>query len=276
MKKYLSTELIHNTIAMKRRRLIAKMAAGSIGFATIGSKANGRGVEDQSAEEVGLSSKIKSLVREGKISEAKKIAEHHNIEHTFGKEELKLPYGKQTDRTKINPTDYLNKSNSTVTLFTTYDRDDPQGDEIHFVNLLADMDNQYWDLLSEAPPKDGMAVTWSDSYFQPVEQSQSNFNPTLDTQYIDYQDYKRYGVWAKIDDQGHVEDVLGNDNLQVQFDTEIEKLDDNNKYNVNAEYLHNWNTGGFYKISEFSLGRLGIDFSGSSVDDWRIEKTNKV
>lgn len=138
------------------------------------------------------------------------------------------------------------------------------------------MDNKYWDLLDSADPKDGLAITWSDTYWQPVSQSASNWFAFGDTQYIKYKDYKQHGVWAKVKDQKHVKNNLGNANLNVGFSTELEKLDHTNEYNINAEYLHNWNFGGVYWVSGFNLGPFGLNLNGLNLDDWRLKTTEKI
>lgn len=200
---------------------------------------------------------------EGRVTEAQRMAEFHDVDYMHSK--------KKTTEDEFSTEDYLNKGNSELNLWLYYDEGDKK-----IVTVYAEMDNKYWDLLDSADPKDGLAVTWSDTYWQPVSQSASNVTLFGDTQYIEYEDYKTHGVWAKVDDQDHVEDVIGDDNINVGFTTELEKLDDTNEYNINAEYMHNWNLGGLYWISSFSLGPVGLNLSGINIDDWRLETTEKI
>lgn len=155
---------------------------------------------------------------------------------------------------------------------------DSQNDPIYKVWATANLEEEDC-TIDDGAPKDAIAVTWSDNYWQPVSQSSSNYDENYDTHLMDYQDYKTYGVWAKIDDaawQNNTVNCDGNTKeFQVGFDTNVEKLDTTNEYNLNMEYLHNWNVGGAYIITSFNLDPFGINFGGYFVDSWKLEETRK-
>jgi hypothetical protein len=225
----------------------------------------GGAITAKETQEDRIKQQIHSLLTQGKIEEAKKMADRYNIEYKYDRQTLEAP------ENKLSTDDYLDKGDSEL-LLALYDY---VGDK-KVITIYAEMCNKYWQIWDQATPKDALAVTWSDTYWQPVSQSASNMNIFGDTQYINYKNYKKHGVWVKINDQKHTKENLGNAKLNVGFTTVLEKLDNTNEYNINAEYLHTWSFGGLSFVTGFNLGPVGLNFNGFGVDNWRLETTKKI
>jgi hypothetical protein len=242
---------------MQRRDFATRILGIGVGLTTVGSAAGTR--------ENTIRHRIRSLMMEGKLTEARELADEYNIEYMYSKQTLSNTEG------GVSTNDYLDKGNSTLQIFAI-----DIGNNKYVVQVDAKLSNNYWDIPSAANPKDGLSLTFSDNFWQPVSQSASNVTLYGDQKYINYKDYKRYGVWVKIDDQAHRKDSFGNNDLDVGFVTELEKVNNTNKFNLNAEYLHTWNLGGIVWVTNFSLGPFGLDLSGVGLYDWRLEVTEKA
>ena len=176
--------------------------------------------------------------------------------------------------------DAFKKDDSKLEIFGFFERTDPEGQSIYTAACQATVTEDDASL-DDANPLDGVAITWSDSKFQPVEQSIDNYGEVgFDIEEQSYKDYKRFGVIASVNDdewQSTTMNLDGNaETFTCGIETEIEKLEYGNQFNVNGEYVHSWNFGGIYFLSSFDLGPVGINLGGTNVGKWRREDTVKL
>jgi hypothetical protein len=265
-----------------RRKFLTKTGLSAVGLASLPAVTAASERSEKSASEAGISTALKKLAAKGKFQQAQKLCNKHGVPNDFSKGRLpSFDTSKETDNGDVEPADAFKYSDSYLYLYSWFERTDPEGQSIYSVECYADIAENDANVLDDANPRDGIAIYWSDTYFQSVESNQSNYyevGRNTGQQY--YQDYHTYGVWAKFDDN-YIQDrsaaLDGNvEHFTCGFRTEIEKLQSGNKFNVDAQYLHNWNFGGIYYVSSFNLGPIGLNFGGSNVDSWRHEETIKV
>lgn len=262
------------------RRNILKVIGGGIGLTTLPTVAAKR--SKQTATSAEISTTIDDLRSLGEIEKIKQLCEEHGVKYSHASTSLPTLSSPDPDKGTIEPQDELNKGDSGFDLLALLDRTDPQGQEIYSASVAATIVEDDGNIQDGASPFDAMAITWSDTYFQPVSQTSGNFYPyDPDGNLLSYRDYYRYGVGGNVDDnkfQDRHPSLDGNAaEAYVSFATDLEKLQYGNKFNINAEYLHNWNFGGnVYLVDTFNIGPFGINFSGTNVDTWRKERTVKA
>ena len=225
--------------------------------------------ESATAEEKGIAEALDSLISVGKVEKARDLANRHGVESTFGEKPLPA-FGEQRENDSVGTQDVIDQSGSSLSLFLWKDREE-DGDPIFVASAFAYLEPAKTALYDSGAPMDGLGIHWSDTYWQPVSQTADNVTfDGIDTDLIEYEDYYRYGVESRVDDVEIRGDFLtgggdGKNSYSIGLDTEIEKLDLSNKYNINAEYMHTWNTGGAYYLNSFSLGPVGFSLDGFGV-----------
>lgn len=236
------------------------------------------------AEEAGISLALRKLTDRGKFEQAATLCEQHGVKYGYSSSPMPsfgtLEAAVSGDG-DVSIQDAFKKGDSWLSFYYWFERTDPEGQEIYAVESYVSIAEDDANVIDDANPYDGLSIYWSDTYFQAVSESQSNYEAVgADSDLQSYQDYHSHGVWAKFDDnyvQDHSVALDGNvEHFYCGIRTEIEKLQYGNSFNVNAEYLHNWNPGGLYYVSSFNLGPVGINFGGTNVYDWRHEETEKI
>lgn len=267
---------------MNRRTFLTVVTGGSIacsGLPVVTGKATSA-TDGKSAEQAGVADEVRNAFNNGNTEKALALLRNNGVEHSF--DSVPFPISSQKSSGGISreglitPNDAMDYYQSSLSIAKMWLRSDPQGNDIYYLAVWSHISDDTANWVDDANPKDAMCITWSDTYFQPVSQSSSNFTPTDDSYLMDYEDYKTYGVWAKVDDNQFQDNNPTGGTFTVGFSTELEKLQSGNKFNVNGEYLHNWNFGGAYWVNTFNLGPAGIDFGGYLTDFWQIEVTIKV
>lgn len=266
-----------------RRSFLQAVGAGAAATTFSGVAAARKG-KKQSAEAAGIGNALDALLSKGKIRKAAELCEKRGVTHNIATGRMpkfdSVKAATQSDD-GISAQDAYKYGDSTITISSWYRREDAEGQPIYQVACQADVTEDDANVVDDAAPKDAVAIRWSETYFQGVSESKSNYGTVgLNPGLMSYEDYHQHGVWAKVADNQHQSTTIAGDSnpesFSVGIDTEIEKLQSGNSFNVTAEYLHNWNPGGAYYVSSFNLGPVGFDFGGSNVYDWRREKTIKV
>lgn len=140
------------------------------------------------------------------------------------------------------------------------------GDQIYLASTSIDVDPANNWILDNGAPKDLFVLNWSDTYWQPVSQSIKNYSKTgPDRDVLDYKLYNTYSVQTEVDDMEFRGTGL---DFTLGFETELEKLDTSNDYNITAEYLHTWNTSGSYYVDSFTFGPANFNLDGVGVSRW--------
>lgn len=278
----------NTTGSVGRRGFLATLGAG-VSAATVPAVSTAE--SKRTAQSAGISKAVRRLTARGRFEEASRLCERHGVEYGLSKGTMPAlgtvhgePAGSDENVSPddgVSTEDAFKRADSYLYLYYWYEREDAQGQDIYAVECYADIAENDANVLDDANPLDGLALYWSDTYFQAVEVSRDNYVEVgADTAQQSYQDYKNYGVWAKFDDNYVQDNSIALDGNVERFTcgirTEIEKLEYGNEFNVNAEYLHNWNFGGAYYVSGFSLGPVGLSFGGTNIDSWRREETVKI
>lgn len=220
--------------------------------------------------DVGIESRVKSLLRSGRIQAAHALLDRHGVEYSHNSTRFAHVEGDGNGQGGSGGSDdvstqkiYLNpdKNSSSVMDLGVYPISNSD-DHYAFLYLdLAVAGNAGFD---GAGPMDGLSISYSDVPYRTLPDTANS----SDLVYI--RDVNQYGVRADLRD-----DDLGY-NQEFWLDCEIdERYNAGSETTVYSDYVHTWNPGGFpsnWGIS-FDLigpGALTVDASGY-VEQYRAE-----
>jgi len=264
------------------RRTVLKTAGVSLAglSAASGVGAAGGPPQKQGTEAVGITNAVDQLLLKGKVQKAARLLEKHDIKHDVTRSTDPIvhqrPGGTENDES-VSIQDEYTQGDAEIYL-TLYNK---EADIYTATNTWNPGDGDWgdgWNDSSVDEPADPVAIYWSDTYWQPVQQGSQNFTPG--NSQVSYEDYYTYGVSGKFDDASRVD--LSNGAARAgSFQTDIERLNEDvldEPANVTAEYRHTWSSPfGVIDAFSFSLGPAGISIdNGFDGGDWEITTTKKA
>lgn len=274
---------------MERRKYlqtVGSIAASGIVTSGIGSANNNHKTDRKltTLREIGLENKTKKLLKRNDIEALQKLLLSNDVK--FGtvergfqvnddgsrtneiyEEEIDYTSAEEDVESEITP-DFWSRSSSSVNMAYAW------LDESECV-ISASWDMEVSWSQHTFGPEDRVAITFSDSLWQPVERSSDNFtkrkNSDFDPDEIQYDQYKRYGVVAT----NAYEDVSSFPHSDSgTITTDIDQINDVSSQPIGFDYNHNYYQYGVPSWINVSFGVGGISVSGGpSIGHW-IEDTS--
>lgn len=270
-----------NDARFSRRTILKTTGISLSGVSAVSGLGTARGSQaKQATEDVGITNAVDRLLLNSEIEKATRLLEKHDIEHyiTSASNPIIHQRPKSTQNgDSINVQDEYTKDDATISL-TLYNK---ESDIYTATNTWNPGSGDWGDGYNDSSvdePADPVAMYWSDTYWQPVQQGSQNFTPG--NSQVSYKDYYTYGVSGEFDDASKV-DLSNGASRAGAFQTDIERLNEDvldEPANVTAEYRHTWSSPfGIIDAFSFSLGPAGITIdNGFDGGDWEITTTKKA
>lgn len=269
-----------NDARFDRRSVLKTAGISMAGITALSGIGTARGKpKKQSAEAIGITKAVDKHLLNDRVEKAIQLLEKHDVEHSVTH---------ATDPV-VHQRPEAAQSDDSVTIQDEYTQDDAdiwltlynkEADIYTATNTWTPGDGDWgdgWNDSSIDGPVDPVAIYWSDTYWQPVQQGSQNFTPG--NSQVSYDDYYTYGVTGEFDDASRV-DLSNGASRSGAFQTDIQRMNEDvldDPANVTAEYRHTWSSPyGFIDSFSFSLGPAGISIdNGFDGGDWEITTTKK-